>query len=563
MKHYGLDIAEGSEVTNLTAPTGTGFPTGPSNPPNAGELFFRTDLDGLYVHNGTDWSAIGSGGSSNGLTEVAVDTFTGTGSQTAFTLSETPNTENEILVYVGGVYQEQSTYSVSGTTLTFTTAPPNGVGVEVTILPTSITGNTLTNTQAIATAGQTSFSVTYTVGNIFVYLNGVKLLNGTDYTATNGTSVELTNAASALDELEFEVFGAFANSDFYTKTESDSTFKSPRRNKIINGEFKVLQRSDFGTTKSGVTSGFFIDRFTYDSDSGSIAYQLNHLTNTADLPDLFATAVELEITTAGSLSAAQWVSLRTKLEKNELFELDYSNSSAKTMVLSFWCKASVTGTYVVNIGNVGTLTSRGYAATFTVNDTNWNKYEVTITGDTAGGEPLKASTGSANYTPVGLDIYFILQAGSSYVGSNADTWVNQGSFADWASGQTVNNFTDTVNNKFAVTGVQLEVGTAATDFEVRSFDSELELCQRYYETLFCHAWSAVSGSSRSVVASTTYKVTKRANPTVTRTGNVITSSEAGTRIDAVSDTNTLGIYKLPADGSPSIIGGHFTADAEL
>jgi len=62
---------------------------------------------------------------------VLIDEFTGNGSTTAFTLAAAPANENNTQVYVGGVYQEKATYSVSGTTLTLTEAPANGVSVEV------------------------------------------------------------------------------------------------------------------------------------------------------------------------------------------------------------------------------------------------------------------------------------------------------------------------------------------------------------------------------------------------------------------------------------------------
>ena len=56
------------------------------------------------------------------------------------------------------------------------------------------------------TAGQTTFNITYTVGRILVFLNGVKLLKGTDFTATNGTTVVLTTGAATTDKIEFITF---------------------------------------------------------------------------------------------------------------------------------------------------------------------------------------------------------------------------------------------------------------------------------------------------------------------------------------------------------------------
>lgn len=132
------------------------------------------------------------------------DTFSANGSGTVFTLSVAPANTNSILVAVSGVLQDPSTYSVSGTTLTFSAAPPAGTGnisVRFLGIPASGVVNTAyrTQTEFTATAGQTTFSVpSYTVGYIDVYRNGAKL--GTaDFTATNGTTVVLASGASSGD----------------------------------------------------------------------------------------------------------------------------------------------------------------------------------------------------------------------------------------------------------------------------------------------------------------------------------------------------------------------------
>jgi hypothetical protein len=69
-----------------------------------------------------------SAGSSN----ISVDDFTGNGSTVAFTLSASPNTENNIQVYINGVYQNKSSFTLSGATLTFSEAPPLTSLIEVT-----------------------------------------------------------------------------------------------------------------------------------------------------------------------------------------------------------------------------------------------------------------------------------------------------------------------------------------------------------------------------------------------------------------------------------------------
>jgi len=139
------------------------------------------------------------------------DQFNGTGSQTAFTLSVAPATTSSILVSVSGVLQDPTTYSVSGTTLTFSAAPPSGTGnisVRFLGIPASGVATTAyrTVTEFTATAGQTSFSVpSYTAGYINVYRNGA-LLGTSDYTATSGTTVVLANPASSGDLVVTESF---------------------------------------------------------------------------------------------------------------------------------------------------------------------------------------------------------------------------------------------------------------------------------------------------------------------------------------------------------------------
>ena len=64
---------------------------------------------------------------------LTINNFSGDGSDTTFTLNVDPTHENNTQVYIDGVYQFKNTYSVSGTTLTFSTAPPNGSGIEVMV----------------------------------------------------------------------------------------------------------------------------------------------------------------------------------------------------------------------------------------------------------------------------------------------------------------------------------------------------------------------------------------------------------------------------------------------
>ena len=150
-------------------------------------------------------------GASPSTAAFITDQFSGTGSQTAFTMSVAPATTTSALVSVSGILQDPTTYSVSGTTLNFSEAPPVGTGnisVRYLGIPASgvVTTAYRTVTEFTATAGQTTFSPrSYTPGFINVFLNGV-LLGASNFTATNGTSVVLANAASVGDLIVTESF---------------------------------------------------------------------------------------------------------------------------------------------------------------------------------------------------------------------------------------------------------------------------------------------------------------------------------------------------------------------
>jgi hypothetical protein len=150
-------------------------------------------------------------GSSPYQVAFLTDTFSGTGTATSFTMSVAPANTASVLVAISGVVQDPSTYSVSGTTLTFSAAPPSGTGnISARYLGIPASGVTTTAYRTVtnftATAGQTTFTPpSYTVGFINVYRNGV-LLGTADYTASNGTTVVLATGATAGDLIITESF---------------------------------------------------------------------------------------------------------------------------------------------------------------------------------------------------------------------------------------------------------------------------------------------------------------------------------------------------------------------
>lgn len=90
------------------------------------------------------------------------------------------------------------------------------------IVAASAVNGTLGRQVYTATAGQTTFAVTYDVGFVDVYLNGSKLTIGDDFTATNGTSVVLATGAAVGDSVDIIAFGSFLVANTYTIAQADA-----------------------------------------------------------------------------------------------------------------------------------------------------------------------------------------------------------------------------------------------------------------------------------------------------------------------------------------------------
>jgi hypothetical protein len=115
-----------SGSTGIRIPYGSAA-TRPDNPV-FGMIRYNTDSGFCEFYNGTIWQTFGTGGA----VSYTVDSFVGDGSTVAYTMTVAPADDQQVQVFVGSVYQEPTTaYTVSGTTLTFTSAPPNSVPVNI------------------------------------------------------------------------------------------------------------------------------------------------------------------------------------------------------------------------------------------------------------------------------------------------------------------------------------------------------------------------------------------------------------------------------------------------
>jgi len=314
------------------------------------------------------------------------DTFSGTGSQTAYTMTVAPANTSSIIVAVTGVLQDPSTYSVSGTTLTFSAAPPSGTSnISVRYLGIPASGVTTTAYRTVtdftATAAQTSFSVpSYTVGYIDVYRNGVRLVS-TDFTATTGTTVVLVNACTSGDSVVTESFLVSSVLNAIPATAgsvSDSYIVSMSSSKLTGTQTipkatlptgSVLQVVSATTTNSGgsisttstsfVTTGFSLT-ITPSSSSSKIyliANTVGQSTNTNSQQTIYRGATNL----GGSSGMSQ-----TNLENRWIpYSLTYLDSPATTSATTYtiYYRQSGSGTsYFGGDGNTLSFTAMEISA---------------------------------------------------------------------------------------------------------------------------------------------------------------------------------------------------------
>ena len=282
------------------------------------------------------------------------------------------------------------------------------------------------------------------------------------------------------------------------------------RNLIINGAMNVAQRGT-SSTGLGASAGYFtLDRYraTFSSTAGRLT-----MSQVADVHDGFANAMKLECTTADtSIGSSEYFILQHKFEGQDLQQLKKGSSDAEEFTVSFYVKGNANATYVVEMYDLDN--NRQVGKTFSVT-TSWTRVVLTFPADTTG------ALDDDNAASLQLGIW--LHAGSNYTsGTLATSWVSNVS-AQRAGGIT--SFFDSTDRTFFLTGLQMEVGSVATDFEHRSFGQELALCQRYYQTIGVGFITACRGASSSqLLYSYTPPVNMRASPTISTTATGFHSS---------------------------------------
>jgi hypothetical protein len=425
--------------------------------------------------------------------------FSGTGSQTVFTLPQAVVSAAQIIVVVANVIQNPSSaYTVSGTTLTFTSAPPTGTN------------------------------------NIWV-----------EY-----TSLQTNTVAPSTGTVNTSSFGSVTSIPFTGYNSIGTGNSSAMKNRIINGAMVIDQRnSGSSVTPAGGSSTYTLDRFyIYASQASKLTVQQN--AGSVTPPVGFTKYLGVTSSSAYSVLSSDVFVLSQPIEGLNIFDLAWGTANAKTITLSFQVYSSLTGTFGGCLRNGAN--NRSYPFTYTVSSANtWTSISVTVAGDITGTWATDNSTG--------MYVFWGLGVGSSNSGT-AGSW----SGGTYASATSAVSVVGTNGATFYITGVQLEVGLAATGFEYRQYGTELALCQRYYQSVGNNVLTSglyVAGGGLFMSHDIFFKTTMRTSPTVTLT-NVTTFNGGTPAVNTVTtDAFQVGFGSSAGTWSNSTSG--FTATAEL
>ena len=312
---------------------------------------------------------------------------------------------------------------------------------------------------------------------------------------------DLGNNAGGLETLTVsDITDITATADEINLVDGSVSGPLSHRNMIINGAMQVAQR---GTSTSVGNGGFTfsLDRFGARASIGS-----GHtLSQDTDAPDGFTNSLKFTVGTGATPTGTDYVRLLYKFEGYEAVRLQYGQSTAKTVTLSFWVKSSVAGTFGVGLKHT---TARNIVGSYIVSQANtWEYVSVSLVGDTA-----TAITNETNGEA--LTLGFDLGEGPDRSRSTG-SWAGTSNTQWGLSGGT--KIISTSSATWQITGVQLELGSVATPFEHRSYGDELARCMRYYEKIEPSGSAYVADNSNASTGgyariNGTYSVPKRATP---------------------------------------------------
>jgi len=295
-------------------------------------------------------------------------------------------------------------------------------------------------------------------------------------THSNGNKVKLTTPDTLAASKTFKLPGTDGSGGQVLQTDGSGALsfasQAPSNRRLnFNGSMMISQRGDLTGQTAYVHAG--PDRYaTSMANCGTWT-----ISQDSDVPDGYGFEYSKKWTcTATSSNAERYMKLIYRMEGYDSMVFNYGTANAKPCTLSFWVKCKKAGNIQVNFENEQNP-DRGYQVQQTINAADtWEKKVVTITGDTQ----RTLTTGSQK--AFCFDIVWTAFGTGFNGGTPSAAW------SDLANNQRGTHcdidLCDSTNNYINITGIQLELGVHATDFEHVPYSDELRRCQRYYESTY-------------------------------------------------------------------------------
>jgi len=473
-----------------------------------------------------------------------------------------------------------STLEAINTSNSGTSRPSSAVAGTIWLDTTSATTPTLkfydgSDDISLATLDYTANTVNWLdstvvfdiVGDTTPQLGGDLDVNGNSLVSTSNGNITFTPNGSGkvvVSGLSYPTADGSADQVLKTDGAGNLSFGDVSagmyKNIIINGDMSLSQRS---TSETGITASSYntLDRFKLTIGSAGTWTQ----SQSTDVPSGqgFAKSLKMDCTTANaSLSSGAYFFLEQQIEGQNLQYLKKGTANAESLTLSFWVKSNKTGTYIAELRD--TDNDRAISKSYTISSAStWEKKTITFAGDTSG-----AFTNDNNTS---LRLEFHLGAGSSYQSGTLQTSWGARTQADEVVGQV--NLADSTSNEWYITGVQLEAGQTATEFDFLPNDINKNRCYRYFQKLSV----VLMNFNATGLLGFVFPVEMRANPSVSReysgTANRMYNVGTAATADVVSPTTIVSNKTIrywyafsPASWATATRSGwetEYTLDSEL
>jgi len=275
--------------------------------------------------------------------------------------------------------------------------------------------------------------------------------------------------------------GVAASSAAITVNNTDGTCTAnltnrTNKNLIINGAMQVSQR---GTSFSGTAQQYTLDRMQMNTAGNDEIAQTEQAAVTAGGAYTSGFRKCMKIINGNQTSGAgagDIVHLKMVLEAQDIANSGWNYTSSSSFVtLSFWIKSSVAQDFPITLRSQDGTLQVYNMTTGSLSADTWTEVTKTIPGN--------SNLQFDDDANAGLTLFINAFAGTNYTTGG----LAQNAWSAWSSAKQGDNMTSTwytTNDAtLEITGLQLEVGSVATDFEHRSFGQELALCQRYFFVL--------------------------------------------------------------------------------